>query len=78
MMRPVQTENVRQVLLQVIDEITNAAHAKLAEVAEVLANLCGIEIELLRQLLGRNRLDPCARQFVQTAQVNAETVRGQL
>ena len=50
-MRPVEPENVREVPLQVINEIANAAHAKLAEVAEVLANLGGVEIELLGQLL---------------------------
>ena len=56
--------------LQVLDVITHAADAELAEVGEVLSNLRGVEMELLGKRLRRNGLDPCGLELVQAAQVH--------
>ena len=47
----------RRCRLQILDVVADAAHAELAEVREVLANLRGVEMELLGQRLRRDRLD---------------------
>ena len=38
-------------LAEIVHEITYAAHPELAEVTEILANLGGVEIELLGKFL---------------------------
>ena len=47
----VETENLRQMLAEIVHEITYAAHTELAEVTEILANLRRVEIELLGKFL---------------------------
>ena len=70
-MRFVQTKYLRQISAQIFDVIPGTAHAELAKVAQVFSNLRRIEIELFRQVLGRDRFDPGGRQLVQTPQVDA-------
>src|SRR5882762_11680638 len=77
-MRLVEAENFRQVFPQVVDEIPGPAHAELAKVTQVFANLRRVEIELLSQLLRRDRLDSSGRQLVQATQIDAQTIRRQL
>ena len=74
----IESENLRQMESQIFDEITGAAHAKLAKVTKVFANLRRIQIELLGEVLRRDCLDSRSGQLVQATQVNAQTVRGEL
>src|SRR5688572_30129387 len=48
----IEAENLPQVPAQFLDVIADAAHAELAEVREILANLGGVEMELLGERLG--------------------------
>ena len=50
-MRAIETQNLRDVIAQVGDVVTNAAHAKFAEVTQVFANLRGVQVELLGERL---------------------------
>ena len=63
--------------LQIADVVADAANAELAEVREVLADLRGVQVELLGERLGRNRPDAGAIELVQAAQVNRETIGGE-
>src|SRR6185503_16557825 len=47
----IEAEDLAQVALQIADVVTDAAHAELAEVREVLPYLRGVEVELLRERL---------------------------
>src|SRR5215467_4717393 len=70
----VQTENLHQMLAQILDVISDAAHAEFAEIGQVLANLRRIEIELVGHRLRRDGLYLEDRQFVQAAQIYRETI----
>ena len=52
----IEAEDLPQVPAQVLDVVADAADAELAEIREVLANLRGVEVELLGQRLRRDRL----------------------
>ena len=58
----VETEDLPQVPPQLLDVVPDAAHAELAEVRQVLANLRRVQVELLGQRLRRNRADARARR----------------
>ena len=53
----VEAEDLAQVQLQILDVVADAAHAELAEVGQVLADLGGVQVELLGQRLRRDGLD---------------------
>ena len=63
---------------QILDVIADAADAELAEVGEVLANLRGVQVELLGQRLRRDGPHAGGVERVQAAQVDREPVGGQL
>ena len=63
--------------LQIADVVADAANAELAEIREVLADLRGVQMELLGERVGRNRADTRPIELVQTAQVNGETIGGE-
>ncbi len=62
---------------QILDIVSDPAHAELAEVREVLTNLRGIEVEPGRQPLRRNGLNARYVELVQASQVHRESVRGE-
>ena len=51
----IEAEDLAQVALQIADVVADAADAELAEVGEILANLRGVQVELLGQRLRRDR-----------------------
>ena len=53
----IEAENLAQVTLEIADVVADAADAELAEVRQVLANLRGVQVELLGERLRGNRLD---------------------
>ena len=59
---PVEAQDLAQVPAQLLDVVADAAHAELAEVREVLANLRGVQMELLGERLRRDRLDAGRRR----------------
>src|SRR5438552_2101249 len=67
----IEAENLCQMLAQIVHEITCAAHTELAEVTEILANLRGVEIELLGEFLRRDGLNSRRCQLVQAAEIDA-------
>ncbi len=66
-MRAVEPENLRDVIAQIVDIVTDAAHAKLAEVTQIFPNLGGVQIKLCGQRLRRDGLDPGFVERVQAA-----------
>ena len=50
----VESENLPQVLLEILDVVTDAADPELAEVREVFANLRRVQMELMRERLRRD------------------------
>ena len=64
--------------LQVLDVVADAADAELAEVREVLADLRGVEVELLGERLRRDGLDPGGLQLIEAAEVDRQAIGGQL
>ena len=71
-MRAVKSEYLRDVIVQVFDVVTDTTHAKLTEVAEVFANLRGVQVKLLRQRLRRDSLDPGRVKRIEAAKINAQ------
>ena len=74
----VEAENLPQVAAQLLDVVADAADAELAEVREVLADLRGVEVELLGQRLRRHRAHAGRVERVQAAQVDRQPVGRQL
>src|SRR5262249_13020546 len=68
-------EDLPQVPLQVADVVADAAHAELAEIGEVLADLRRVQVELLRQRLRGNGLDARVLELVEAAKVHRQPVR---
>ena len=64
--------------LQIADVVADAADAELAEVGEVLADLRGVQMELLGQRLRRDRPHAGIVERVQAAQVHRQAVGGEL
>src|SRR5262249_2432965 len=65
-----QTENLHQMLAQILDVIPDAAYAEFAEIGQIFANLRRIEIELISHRLRRDSLPLEHRQFIQAAQID--------
>src|SRR4030095_10516503 len=74
----IEPEDLPQVPAEVFDVVAHAAHAKLAEVREILPNLSGVEVELLGERLRRNGLRTAGVQLVEAAQVDRQSVCGEL
>ena len=68
----------RKVALQVADVVADAAHAELAEVGEVLADLRGVEVELFGERLRGDRADARGLEHVEAAEVDREAIGGEL
>jgi hypothetical protein len=63
---------------ELLDVIADAPDAQLAEIREVLANLRGVEVKLLRQCLRRNRADARRVERAQASQIDRQTIGRQL
>jgi len=70
----VEAEDLTQVAAQLFHVIADAADTELTEVCEVLANLRGVEMELLGQALRGNRLHAGGVELVERAKVDREPV----
>ena len=64
--------------MQVLDVVADAADAELAEVGEVLADLRGVQVELLGERLRRDRPDAGGLERVEAAQVDRQAVGREL
>ena len=74
----VEAEDLPQVAPQLLDVVADAAHAELAEIREVLADLRGVEVELLGERLRRDGLDAGRVERVEATQVDRQPVGRQL
>src|SRR5687768_7016666 len=74
---PVESEDLAEMPAQILDVIADSPNAELSEIREVLANLGGIQMELFRQRLRRDRLDTGDVELVQAAQIDGQAVGGQ-
>src|SRR5439155_23621177 len=74
----VETENLSEVALEIAHVVADAAHAELAEVREVLADLGRVEGELLGQRLRGNGPDLGLLELIQAAKIDRQAVGGQL
>ena len=74
----IEAENLPQMPLQIADVVADAADAELAEVGEVLADLRGVQMELLGQRLRRDGPDAGIVERVQAAQVDRQAIGGEL
>ena len=75
---PIEPENLPQVALQIADVVADAADAELAEVREVLADLRGVQVELLGERLRRDRAHARAFELVEAAQVDRQPIGREL
>ena len=75
---PIEAEDLAQMPLQIADVVADAADAELAEVREVLADLRGVQVELLGERLRRDRPDAGVLELVEAAQVDRQPVGGEL
>ena len=64
--------------LEIADVVADAADAELAEVGEVLADLRGVQVELLGERLRRDGADARIFERVQAAQVDRQPVGREL
>ena len=74
----VKAQNLPEMPLEILDVVADAADAELAEIGQILADLRGIQMELLGQGLRRNRFDAGGFELSQAAQVNRQTIGGEL
>src|SRR5690606_10151407 len=74
----VEAEDLAQVAAEVLDVVAHAAHAELAEVRQILADLRGVQLELRRQLLRGDRLHRGGVELRQAAQIDREAVGREL
>ena len=70
----VEPEDLAQVPAQLLDVVADAADAELAEVGQVLADLRGVEMELLGERLRRDVRTPAASSAFEAAQVDRQAV----
>src|SRR5262245_21605711 len=69
----IEPEDLLELGLEAGDVVTDAAHAELAEVREVLPDLRGVEVEALGELLRGDGLHAVLFELLQTARVHRET-----
>jgi len=74
----IEPEDLAQVPAELLDVIADAPDTQLAEIREVLANLRGIEVKLLRQRLRRNRAHTRRVEGAQASQIDGQTIGRQL
>ena len=74
----IEAEDLAQMPLEIADVVADAADAELAEVGEVLADLRGVQMELLGERLRGDRLDAGVLELVEAAQVDRQAVGGEL
>jgi hypothetical protein len=63
---------------EILDVVADAADAKLAEIRRSFRICAGVQMKLLCQRLGRDRLHAARVELVQAAQVDGQAVRGEL
>jgi hypothetical protein len=63
---------------EIADVVADTSDPELSEVRKVLANLGGVQVELLRKRLGGNGADTGAVELPQTPQVHRQPVRREL
>src|SRR5262249_16494689 len=73
----VEGEDLAQMPLEVANVVADAADAELAEVREILSNLRGVQMELFRERLRRDRANARLLERRQTAQVHGKPVGGE-
>jgi hypothetical protein len=71
-MRIVETEYLRDVLAQIIDVVTDATHAKFAEVSEIFSDLSRVKIELFGQRLRRDGFDSGSMKRIEATKVDTQ------
>ena len=76
--KAIEAKDLAQVTAQLGDVVANAADAELAEVRQVLADLRRSEVELFRQGLRGDGLDPAGGKLVETPEIDREPVCCQL
>ena len=74
----IEAENLPQVTAEVADVVADAAHAELAEVREVLADLRGVQVELFGERLRRNGANARLLELIQAAQVDRQPIGREL
>jgi hypothetical protein len=70
----IESQNLTEMALQVADVVADPSNAEFAEIGQVLADLGGIEMELLGERLRGDRANAGAVQHVETAQVDGKTI----
>ena len=69
----IEAEDLAQVPAQVLDVVADAADAELAELGEVLADLGGVEAELLGQAAGRHGVDASRLEGFERSQIDRQS-----
>ena len=74
----VETENLPEVPLQILDVIADPADPKLAKIGEILANLGGVQVKLLGQCLRGDGIDGGLFELGQAPQVDRQAIGREL
>ena len=74
----VKAQNLPEMALEILDVVADAADAELAEIGQILANLGGVEVKLLRQRLRRDGLHARVFELSQAAQIDRQTIGREL
>src|SRR5678815_3565604 len=74
----IEAENLPEVPAQFLDVVTDTSDAELAKVRQILANLRGVEMELLGQGLRGDGLRAAGVELVETPQVDRQAIRSEL
>src|SRR5262245_46013063 len=74
----IEAENLSEMALQVADIVADPAHAELAEVGEVLADLRGVQMKLLGERLRRDRADAGVFERVQAPEIYGQSIGREL
>ena len=68
----------RRCCFKILHVVADAAHAELAEVREVFANLRSVQMELMRERLGRHGLHSVRVERVEAPQIDRQPIGGEL
>src|SRR6185295_13821899 len=74
----IEPEDLPEVPAKILDVVPDATDAELSEVGEVLSNLGRVQMELLRQRLGRDAAHAGSFESGQAAEVHRQAVGRQL